>query len=72
MNCWNSPSIEAGARIRASGAGASGGPTSLVAGVISRLTGCSNLLGTIVLGEMFLQECEPRVISAERNLTELF
>ena len=72
MNCWNSPSVEAvagtGARTGASGAGASEGPTPLVAGVPSGLTGCSGSLGPTVLGGTFLREREPRAISAERSL----
>ena len=67
MNCWNSPSVEAvvgtGGRT-----GASKGPTPLVAGVPSGLTGCSDSLGPTVLGGTFLREREPRAISAERNL----
>ena len=56
--------------IGASGAGPSGGPISLVAGVFSRLMGYSGSLGTTVLGGMFLRERKPCAISVERNLTE--
>ena len=59
----------AGAGTRASGAGVSGGATSLGAGVPSSgLAGCSGLLGLTVLGGMFFREREPRAMSAEWSL----
>ena len=69
MNCCNSPSVEAvagtGVKTGASGAGASGSPTPLVAGVP---TGCSGSLGPTVLGGTFLRERELRAISVEWSL----
>ena len=53
----------------AAGAGASGGLTSLGAGVPSSgLAGCSGSLGPTVLGGTFLQVREPRAIAAKRSL----
>ena len=69
---WRSSSVYqagAGAGTRASGAGASGGPISLAAGVPSfGLAGCSGSLGLIVLGGTFRQEREPYTMSAEWGL----
>ncbi len=59
----------AGIGIGAARAGASGGPTSLGAGVpSSKLTGCSGLLGLTVIGGTFLRVRKPRTISAEQSL----
>ena len=59
----------AGVGTGAAGADASGGPTSLGAGVLSSgLAGCSGSLGLTVLDGTFLQVCEPCAIAAERSL----
>ena len=71
MNCWNSL-VEViagtGAKTGISRVGASGGPTPLVTGFLSRLMGCSGLLGPTVLSGTFPQEREPCAISAEQSL----
>ena len=67
MNCWNSPLVEV---VMGTGkrTGAFEGPTPLVAGVSLGFTGCFDSLGPTVLGGTFLQEREPRAISAKWNL----